>query len=308
MGYNVQTAVDQESKMFLAIMLSDKATDHYQFPEIITKAMENMGEMPETSCADAGYNTRRVLEWIEEIGLNVLLDNNRSAKLRNGHTNDNKYHKDNMGYDYDEDYFICFNKEKLTYQETKVKWDEKRQDFIIERIYYNKEACSNCKYCDECCSTKYRKVSISGGILALKMEIKMRDYENILKYITRFSTVEAPNGTLKIHYHINEFLSKGKINLQNSLNSCTFSYNLIRIYHQFMEMEHVNEENILGIVKNFCDSTNAIMPIWRNNTLPFAEEVILLPYVCESVVEKESMNVIDDSIDECQTTLLGIVS
>ena len=36
---------------------------------------------------------------------------------------------DNMGYDYDEDYFICFNKEKLTYQETKVKWDEKRQDF-----------------------------------------------------------------------------------------------------------------------------------------------------------------------------------
>ena len=47
--------------------------------------MKKMGEMPETICADAGYNTRRVLEYIEEMGLNVLMDNNRSAKLRNGH-------------------------------------------------------------------------------------------------------------------------------------------------------------------------------------------------------------------------------
>ena len=84
-GYNVQTAVDYMSKMFICIMVSDKSTDHYQFPDIIEKAMENMGEMPETTCADAGYNTRRMLEYIEDLGLNVLMDNNRSAKIRNGH-------------------------------------------------------------------------------------------------------------------------------------------------------------------------------------------------------------------------------
>lgn len=44
-----------------------------------------MGVFPRFACADAGYNTRRTLEYVEEIGVNALIDNNRSAKLRNGH-------------------------------------------------------------------------------------------------------------------------------------------------------------------------------------------------------------------------------
>ena len=48
-GYNVQTAVDNMSKMFVGILLTDKATDHYQFPDIIENAMEDMGQMTETA-------------------------------------------------------------------------------------------------------------------------------------------------------------------------------------------------------------------------------------------------------------------
>ena len=83
--------------------------------------------------------TRQTLEYVEEIGLNTLIDNNRSAKLRNGHSNENKFHKDNMNYNIQEDYFTCYNQEKLFYQETKIKWDEKKQDYNIQRKYYNKK-------------------------------------------------------------------------------------------------------------------------------------------------------------------------
>ena len=303
-GYSVQTAVDNASKMFVGILLTDKATDHYQFPDIIENAMENMGEMPETTCVDAGYNTRRVLEYIEEIGLNVLMDNNRSAKLRNGHKSDNKFHKDNMYYDIEGDFFVCYNKEELTYQKTKIKWDTKKEDFVIERIYSNEDACEKCKYCDECCSTDYRIVKISGGILALNMDLKMRDYENILKYITRFSTVEAPNGTLKVFYHINEFLSSGKVNIQNRLNICASSYNLIRIYNQLMKLNNINKENILNFTKSYCESTNAIMPIWRNNTLPFSDKILSLPYICESTIEKKYKINVKNTLDYHLKTLI----
>ena len=302
-GYNIQTAVDFMSKMFICIMATDKATDHYQFPDVIEKAIQNMGEIPETTNVDAGYNTRRVLERIEEIGLNVLMDNNRSAKLRNGHKNSDKFHKDNMEYNSEGDYFTCYNNEKLTYQKTNVRWDEKKQDYIIERIYANKEACFSCPYCENCCSTKYRKVVISGGILALNMDLKMQDYENILKYITRFSTVEAPNGTLKVFYHINEFLSTGKVNIQNRLNLCGGSYNLIRIYNQLMEMEDVNKDNILEVTKKFCDLTNVRMPIWRSIKFPFSDEVLLLPYVCESCKVDESLRDYENSLEDVQITL-----
>ena len=66
-GYNIQTAVDSESKMFVALIVSQKATDHHQFPNIMNKSIENMGVFPHFACADAGYNTRRTLEYIEEI-------------------------------------------------------------------------------------------------------------------------------------------------------------------------------------------------------------------------------------------------
>lgn len=304
-GYNIQTAVDSESKMFIALIVSQKATDHHQFPDIMNKSIENMGIFPHFACADAGYNTRRTLEYVEEIGLNALIDNNRSAKLRNGHSNDNKFHKDNMNYNIQEDYFTCHNHEKLFYQETKVKWDEKKQDYDIQRKYYNKEACAHCKYSKECCTTKYRTVSISGGILALKMMLKFEEYENVIAYTKRFSTVEAPNGTLKIHYHINELLTPNLIKSQNKINICGGSYNLIRLYNQFIELEGINESNILEIVKELCDKTNALMSIYRNKTFPFLEEKLELPYICESCL---SNKLLENEIFKAQITLMEVMN
>ena len=45
--------------------------------------------------------------------------------------------------------------------------------------------------------------------------LKFEEYENVLAYTKRFSTVEAPNGTLKIHYHINELLTPNIFKSQN---------------------------------------------------------------------------------------------
>ena len=79
------------------MLFHKKADDHDQFPSIINKAIENIKEKPGNTCADAGYNTHRTLEFIEETNLNALIDNNRDAKIRNGHKNDNPFHKDNTG-------------------------------------------------------------------------------------------------------------------------------------------------------------------------------------------------------------------
>ena len=294
-GYNIQTAVDAESKMFIALITSQKATDHHQFPDIMNKSIKNMGVLPDYACADAGYHTRRTLEYVDEIGLNALIDNNRSAKLRNGHSNKNKFHKDNMDYDIIGDYFTCYNNEKLFYHETKVRWDKKRQDYVIERKYRNKKACYNCKYAKECCNNDHRVVSIPGGILALNMLSKFQEYENIIQYTKRFSTVEPPNGTLKIHYHINELLTSNISKSQNKINICGGSYNLIRLYNQLMEIDGVDESNILDIVKMLCEKTNAIIPIWRNTSFPFFDKIMELPYICESCLPDKSLE--KDSLD-----------
>ena len=42
-GYNLQTAVDSSSKMFMGLIVSQKATDHHQLPDIMIKSIKNMG-------------------------------------------------------------------------------------------------------------------------------------------------------------------------------------------------------------------------------------------------------------------------
>ena len=50
-------------KCLFALVLH-KARDHNQFPEMMNKTLENIKQMPDYVCADAGYNTRRTLEYM----------------------------------------------------------------------------------------------------------------------------------------------------------------------------------------------------------------------------------------------------
>ena len=68
--------------------------------------MKTLGQIPETICADSAFNTVRTLQFIEETGLNELLNNIRLSKEFNRHKSKGKYHKDNMPYNYKEDYLI----------------------------------------------------------------------------------------------------------------------------------------------------------------------------------------------------------
>lgn len=70
-----------------------------------------------------------------------------------------------------------------------------------------------------------------------------------------------------------------------------------------MEMDGIDESNILEVVKKFCEYANGVMFIWQNTTLPLFDEVLKLPYLCESYI-------IDDSIlqlvTESQTVLVDV--
>ena len=182
---------------------------------------------------------------------------------------------------------------------------KKRRIMLLNVKYYNKNTCLNCKYDEECCKSKHRTVSINGGILAVNMLAKFEDYSNVLQYVKRFSTVEAPNGTLSSFYHVNEFLSNNKIRIQNRINICGGSYNLKRIYNQLMEKEGIDESNILDVVKEICEYVNSVMFIWRDTSFLFMDEVLQLPYICESCLSDESL---ESSVPAGQSRLIGLES
>lgn len=276
-GYNIQTAVDNMSKMFCAILLSQKATDHDQFPDIFNKALDNIGKPPEKCSADSAYGTYETLMFINENDIDAYIDNTRQAKIRNGHKSKKIFHKDNMTIDYENNCIKCYANQPLYYQDTKIKVDSKTGKTKVRAEYYNKEACTGCVFKLCCCKKKkFRKVIVSGGEVALKMEEKMIDYSSIYEYLKRFFTVEPPNGSLKVYYHINEMLTRGKTNIQTKLNLCAGSYNLKRLYNIILKnygslskFEDKNKQ-----IHNKCRASmyiNTYNKLKRNNILLLPE-------------------------------------
>ena len=115
-GYNIQTAVDYSTKMFCAILISNQATNHGLLPEIFTKMVENIGIIPEVSSADSAYNDYETLAFLEDNNIKALIDNTRTAKLRNGNGSKKIFHKDNMGFDYENNTIICYANQPLFHQ------------------------------------------------------------------------------------------------------------------------------------------------------------------------------------------------
>lgn len=235
-GYNIQAAVDNSTKMFCAILISNQATDHGLFPEIFTKMVDNIGIMPEVTSADSAYHDYETLQFIEDNDIKALIDNTRAAKLRNGNGSKKIFHKDNMTFDYERNAMICYANQPLYFQENTFSINKKTGKLEVKSKYYNEEACAGCIFKHCCCKGKKRReVIISGGELALKMEESMLDYENIYEYMKRFSTVEPLYGILKTFYHIDDMLARGKLKNTNKLNLCAGSFNLKRLYALLIE-------------------------------------------------------------------------
>ena len=102
---------------------------------------------------------------------------------------------------------------------------------------------------------------------------------------------------------MNELLTPNVVRSQNRINICGGSYNLIRLYNQFMKLEGVDESNILDVLKKSCEKTNAKMITHMSKTLPFLEKPLELPYICESCLSKETL---ENECSTSQTTLIEV--
>ena len=73
LSYNLQLAVDFETKMILNYFISQSPTDHYQLENNINGIKNNTGHKPKRISADAGYNTEESanIAYKEDIELIV---------------------------------------------------------------------------------------------------------------------------------------------------------------------------------------------------------------------------------------------
>jgi hypothetical protein len=249
-AYNIQSAVDYDTKLICAINVTQNPTDHYELPPIAERAIRNIQTTPKYISADTIYLNQISLSYLADKKIDGLIPTRKQSKEKIGKLNENPYHKDHFDYDYELDAFKC---PEGNYLHFFAKYLEPHKDpekpDKIKRLYNNYEACKNCSARNKCCSNSqtHRTITEYGSEMQKAMNHKMEKQEYKDEYAKR-SSVEGPFGILKEQFQIEKEVVIGMTRTEERLYLDALAYNLIRLYNITQEIENSKED-----LENFCE-------------------------------------------------------
>lgn len=81
-AYNIQSAVDYDTKLIYAINVTQNPTDHYELPAIADKAINNTNKVPEYMGADTIYLNQISLSYFADKGIDGLIPTRKQSKKK----------------------------------------------------------------------------------------------------------------------------------------------------------------------------------------------------------------------------------
>ena len=253
-AYNVQSAVDYDTKLICALNVTQSPTDHYQLPGVADKAINNIGKVPKHMSADTIYLNQISLSYFVNKGIDGLIPTRKQSKEKIGKLNPNQFHKDHFYYISDLDLFMCpAGQPMYFYKEYTEPSEDPDKPDKIKRLYNNYYACKHCIHRESCLTEKqtHKTITENGERLERAMFLKMEKEEYKEEFKKRPS-VEGPFGIFKEQFHVEQEIVIGMVKTEQRLNLDALAYNLKRLYNLIQDEEN-NKEDIV----DFCESISS---------------------------------------------------
>lgn len=241
-SFNMQTAVDSENSLIVATDVVSDVNDTNQLENMVNKASENLGTVPESSIADMGYFNAEQISNCEKLGTKVFV---KRPKTKNS-TNVSEFAADKFNFIPEKNIYICPMGKELTFSRfLRKKKNKDDEHSSIVGLEYSCSACANCPYLDKCTSSVDGR-RITRNVYQDTLDIVQKRFEdNPEVYTLRKSVVEHPFGTIKRSLGYTYFLRRG-------LESVTTEATLICLAYDFKRLGNIAKiPDILDKMKEY---------------------------------------------------------
>jgi hypothetical protein len=242
-SYNMQLAVDYNSGIILANSVTQDPTDHHQLIPQIEQTIDTIGPLPDEIAisADNGYFTKTNLQYLDINELDGYIPNRKQAHETKKHFKTYKtFSKHNFIYNYEKDFYLCPNNEKLGYKKTY------NYNNINMRQYYTNK-CLNCPNQLECTGKdRLRIITDYGDGISKRMALKMESKKGKIEFAKRKMTVEWPFGNIKQNLRYTEYLTRGIQQNQTGNNLICISHNIKRIQKE--QTKQITQKNYTNLI------------------------------------------------------------
>lgn len=230
-GYNVQ--IGTENQFIVGYSLHQVSTDSSTLPEHLRQVKENLGVLPKTLIADAGYGSEENYLLLENEEIEAYVKYNtfykESKKKRKGNEKD-RYLARNFHYDEENNVFICPENKYLLYEgQKRIRTDA---GFSTERKTYRCHDCGDCAVRDLCTQSNYgRSIQYSHRLTNFRKKAFERLNSELGRKLRklRYPEVEAVFGLIKWNKKFRRFNLRG-------LEKVTVEWGLVSIAHNIAKI------------------------------------------------------------------------
>ncbi len=227
-GYNWQ--ISTENQYILGYTLHQTTNDTATLKSHMESLKENLGKMPDTLVADAGYGSVENYEYLENNNIEAFVKYQYFHKEQSKKWKEDPYRTDNLPYDENDDSYTCPMGRKMNFTQEKVRISDNgfRQ---VTRLYQSQN-CKGCPVREACNKSKgNRKIEINPRLAYYKSIIKERlTSERGRKYRSqRPVDVEAVFGIIKWNRNYRKFLLRGLEKVEIEAGLLALSHNLSKI-------------------------------------------------------------------------------
>ena len=222
-GYNVQ--ISSEDQFVLNYTVHPNPTDTLTLPAHIEDLEHNVGIIPETLTADAGYGSEQNYEVMEQKGIEAYVKYNYFDKEQHGSRS--SVHGDQLHYNKEQDHMICPMGQHMLNTGTYRQKDKSGHQHTITR--YQAQNCEGCPMRGVCHKQQGdRIIEVNHRLRELKAKAaeRLRSEEGIRKRKKRCHDVEPIFANWKQNKHFRRFSLRGKDKVIIEIGLIALAHNL----------------------------------------------------------------------------------
>ncbi len=227
-GYNWQ--ISTENQCILGYTIHQTANDINTLQAHMESLKENIGKMPDTLVADAGYGSEENYEYLENNDVEAFVKYQYFHKEQCKKWRTDPYRIENLPYDQENDSYICPMGQQMTFLKEKIRITD--NGFKQIKRLYQAHDCSGCLRKEGCHNRQGNRI--------IEVNPKLNHYKSIIrerltsergrKYRSqRPVDVEAVFGIIKGNKNYRKFLLRGIEKVEIEVGLLALSHNLSKI-------------------------------------------------------------------------------
>lgn len=226
-GYNVQ--IGTENQFIVGYSLHQRPTDTRCLKPHLEKVKAELGNLPGTIIADAGYGGEENYAYLEKEHLEALVKYGTYHKEKSKKWKNDISKIDNWVYDEAEDTWRCTAGQKLVFRyESKEKTES---GYEIRNRHYRSISCEGCPLKASCTkAVGHREIRVSLAYMRYKQQVKekLRSERGYALAVRRMIEPESVFGQMKNNRGFRRFLLRGLPKVSLEVGWLSLAHNLLK--------------------------------------------------------------------------------